>query len=296
MRKPSSGRRLLFRVAALAAVAACAAVAQQPPRPDLPANPADLVRKAVANENKVEPNAPNFMFRLKKVKPDHTETKEMIQTEQGMVGRLLLWNGKPLNAEQRAKEDERLQRLVNDPQQMAQKKKSQDEDDRRTRNMVAALPDAFLYQYAGVKTEEPWGELVVLNFKPNPQFNPPQRETMVFRGMQGTMEIAVPAYRIAKIEARLFRSVNFGWGILGHLDKGGRFTVEQKPVLDNEWVPTHMVLQFTGKVLLFKSLKIDDDEISSDYRRVPSMSVAQAVDLLKKHDGELARNGDSGGK
>jgi hypothetical protein len=280
----------VFSAAALVALTACAWASQETPKPDLLANPVELVRKAVANENSSANDNRHYMFRLTKRKPDHTETREMIETDQGTIGRLLLWNGKPLTPEQREKEDKRLQRLVSDPQQLAQKQKSQKEDDRRTRNMVAALPDAFIYEYAGTQRQEPWGELVILKFKPNPKFDPPLRETMVYRGMEGTMAIAVPAYHIAKIEARLFRDVNFGWGILGHLDQGGQFVVEQKPVENNHWEPSHMVLNFTGKALLVKTIRINEDETTTDYRPVPNMTVTQAVDLLKKRDGEIAQN------
>ena len=217
----------------------------------------------------------------------------MIETDQGVIGRLLMIDGKPLSPADRDKEDKRLQRLVADPQQLAQKQKSQKDDDRRTRTMVAALPDAFLYEYAGTKNEEPWGELVMLNFKPNPNFDPPQRETMVYKGMQGTMAIAVPANHIAKIEAHLFRDVNFGWGILATSIRAGSFIVEQKPVESSNgahWEPSHMVLHFTGKALIFKTIKINDDEATTDIRPVPNMTAAQAVDLLKKHDGEIAEN------
>jgi hypothetical protein len=282
--------RFLFSAAAVLTIAVSAWASQEPVKPELPANPADLVRKAVTNENSSSNDNRHYTYRLIKRKPDRIETREMIETDQGVIGRLLMVNGKPLSPAEREKEDKRLQRLVDDPDQLAQKQKSQKEDDRRTRNMVAALPDAFLYEYAGTENQEPWGEMVVLKFRPNPNFSPPQRETMVYRGMQGTMAIAVPAYRIAKIEARLFRDVNFGWGILGHLDQGGQFIVEQKPVEDNHWEPSHMVLNFTGKALLFKTIKINDDETTIDYRTVPDMSVAQAVDLLKKHDGEIAQN------
>jgi hypothetical protein len=267
--------------------------AQLPPRPDLPANPADLVRKAVANENSQEINNTHYMYRLTKKGPERIETREMIETDQGVIGRLLMINGKPLSPADRDKEEKRLQRLASDPQQLAQKQKSQKDDDRRTRNMVAALPDAFLYEYAGTKNEEPWGELVMLNFKPNPNFDPPQRETAVYKGMQGSMAIAVPANHIAKIEARLFRDVSFGWGILGRLDQGGQFIVEQKPVEGANgihWEPSHMVLHFTGKVLIFKTIRINEDEATTDIRPVPDMTAAQAVDLLKKHDGEVAQN------
>ncbi len=288
-------RRTAFwlRAAALMLLATLAWAVQQPPKPDLPANPADLVRKAVANENAPETDNTHYMYRLTRNKPDHTETREMIETDQGVIGRLLLINGKPLSPADRDKEDKRLQRLVTDSQQLAQKQKSQKDDERRTRNMVAALPDAFLYEYAGTKNEGPWGEMVILNFKPNPNFDPPQRETSVYKGMQGSMAIAVPANRIAKIEARLFRDVNFGWGILGRLDEGGQFIVEQKPVEGINgihWEPSHMVLHFTGKVLLVKTIKINDDEITTDIHLAPDMTAAQAVELLKKHAGEIAQN------
>jgi hypothetical protein len=51
-----------------------------------------------------------------------------------------------------------------------------------------------------------------------------------------------------------------------------------------------MVLNFTGRALIFKTIKIEEDETTTDYRPVPPMSIAQAVDLLKKRDGEIAQN------
>jgi hypothetical protein len=286
-------RTLVLRAAAIMLLATLTWAAQQPPRPDLPANPADLVRKAVANQSAQDADNTHYMYRLTKKKPERTETREMIETEQGVIGRLLMINGKPLSPADRDKEDKRLQRLVSDPQQLAQKQKSQKDDDRRARAMVEALPDAFLYEYAGTKNEEPWGEVVMLKFKPNPEFDPPQRETLVYKGMQGTMAIAVPAYRIARIDAQLFRDVNFGWGILAHLDQGGSFMIEQKPVESSNgahWEPSHLVLHFTGKALIFKTIKINDDETTTDFRPVHGMTAAQAVDLLKKHDGEIAES------
>jgi hypothetical protein len=290
---------LVLKAAAIMLLATLTWAAQQPPIPDLPANPADLVRKAVANQNAKDADNTHYMYRLTKKKPERTETREMIETEEGVIGRLLMINGKPLSPADRDKEDKRLQRLVTDPQQLAQKQKSQKDDDRRTRAMVAALPDAFLYEYAGTKKEDPWGEVVMLNFKPNPDFDPPQRETLVYKGMQGTMAIAVPANHIARIEAQLFRDVNLGWGILAHLDQGGSFMVEQKAVAGSNgahWEPSHMVLHFTGKALIFKSIKINDDEATSDIRPVHNMTAAQAIDLLKKHDGEIAENKGNGAK
>ena len=220
----------------------------------------------------------------------------MVDTKEGTVGRLILINGKPLTPEQRSKEDARLQRLVNDPSQMAAKRKEQADDERRTREMVEAMPDAFLYEYAGTENKEPWGEVAILKFKPNPDFDPPNQETKVYRGRSGEMWIDLTDRRLAKIEAKLFREVAFGWGILGHLDEGGQFVVEQKPVNGRHWEPSHMILNFTGKVLVFKTLKIRQDETTTDYKAVDAMNVAQALDMLKKQEIEVAQAAQNASK
>jgi len=86
----------------------------------------------------------------------------------------------------------------------------------------------------------------------------------------------------------LMQDVNFGWGILGRLDKGGRFSIEQADIGDGQWDLTRMNLSFTGKILLFKHLSIQQQETTSDYRRIPGMNIAQALEMLKKSAEEVA--------
>ena len=92
-------------------------------------------------------------------------------------------------------------------------------------------------------------------------------------------------YRIASIDGTLFKEVGFGWGILGHLDRGGRFVVHQQEVGDNFWEISSMTLSFTGKILLVKNLSISSNEIFSGFKRVPAdLTFAQALELLKKEE------------
>jgi hypothetical protein len=168
---------------------------------------------------------------------------------------------------------------------MQQKRKQQNEDESRTKRMVAALPDAFIYQYTG--TEEKNGHtLVNMKFSPNPKFSPPSREALVYQGMEGTMIIDATAMRMAKIDGTMVKDVSIGWGIIGHLDKGGQFIVEQADVDKGDWEITKMRLNFTGKALIFKSIRIDETDTSTDFHRVPKMTVAQALDFLKKADSQ----------
>jgi hypothetical protein len=263
---------------------------------DWKTNPRDLIRRAVANEEKEPAQKVYFMYRDTKRKKDGTiETKEMLQTPQLMLGRLVAINGKPLNAEQRQNEENRLNRLVQSQDELEKKKKSQQEDDQRARKMVRAIPDAFNFQF--VRTEEgPSGEVAVFDFTPNPNWDPPDRDLQVFTGMSGVIKIAVNAEHLTLMQATLTKDVNFGWGILGRLYKGGDFLIEESEVAPGQWDLTHMKLHFTGRILLFKSLNIQEDESTSNYQIVQPMTVAQALDKLRDMDSEYAKNANGGGK
>jgi hypothetical protein len=134
-------------------------------------------------------------------------------------------------------------------------------------------------------------KLVRLKFRPNPAFQPPSHVEQVLTGMQGVLVIDPVAKRIARIDGNLFKEVAFGWGILGHLDKGGHFLVEQRDVGNGSWQVSRMSLAFTGKILLFKSLAIKSDETFSDFHEVPNnTSFAQGVEMLKAENTKLAQN------
>ena len=210
----------------------------------------------------------------------------------GSIGRLLAINDKPLTPEQRKQDDERLNQLL-DPGKMREKAKSQKEDEQRTLKMLRAMPAAFIYKYAGTETTPQGQHLVRLDFTPNPDYVPPSREVQVFQGMRGQVWIDSQAVRIAKIDGTLFRDVNFGWGILGRLYKGGRFVVEQAQLANGYWDTVHMQLKFDGKILMFKSLHIEEIEHDWDFRPVPKMDVQQALNILRSSGDQIGQGATS---
>jgi hypothetical protein len=261
---------------------------------DWKTNPRQLARIAAENENKL-PAKPMYFMHLdvKRNKNGQTETREMVNTPEITLGRIIAIDGHPLSAEEKAKEDARLNRLVSSPDELAKKRKEQTLDDARARKMVQAIPDAFTFQYVGTE-KGPSGDVVVMKFSPDPNWDPPDRELQVFTGMQGVLKIAIPQNRIALMDATLFRGVDFGWGIFGHLNQGGSFLIEQKEVSPGYWDTTHMKLHFTGKILLIKSLEIQEDEQTGDYRPVEGMSVAQALSKLKEFGEEYGKTANGG--
>ena len=264
-------------------------------------DPVELVRKAVQNEIKTSQDpGSHFMFRGTKTTPKGSTTKIYVETVEATAGLVIAYNGKPLNDEQRRAEQARLERFIRNPEELRRKRAQEHEDAERTLRIVRALPDAFLFEYAG---EEPGSSdvgrvgdpLVKLKFRPNPTYDPPSRVEEILTGMQGVVLVDVPRARIALIDGTLFKDVGFGWGILGHLDRGGEFLVQQREVGDNVWEISKMALNFTGKILLFKNLTIVSTEVFSDFKQVSSdLTFNQALDLLRKEETAVADNPSAG--
>jgi hypothetical protein len=253
--------------------------------------PAKLVSEAIENELKHADDPTKYMYKDRRQTPHVTTTKEMVETEQGTVARLIAFNDQPPTPEQRADDEAKLQKLLSDPDAMNKKRKEQDEDAARVRRMFREIPKAFLFEFAGTEPGKNGNEVIKLNFKPNPNYDPPSREMSVYAAMQGSMWIDAKELRLAKMEAALFRDVSFGWGILGHLDKGGHFNIEQSDLGNGRWEATNMNIQFTGKALLFKTINLHQIETLSDFRRIPdSTTLAQGVELLRKNPTSVADN------
>jgi hypothetical protein len=272
----------------LLALAGIAAFAQQKSDVD----PIALVRSAAKNEIRANDAEQYYMFKDATEYKDHSVTKEVVRTPQGGLSSTVLLNGHPLSADERKKEDEKLQKFANDPEARRRRRDASKADDKRAGLMLTSLPDAFLYTYAGTDRGPHGEELVHLNFKPNPGFSPPNHETAVYQGMQGDMIIDRQAMRIAKIDGTLVKDVDFGWGILGKLYKGGKFRIVQRDVGGGHWEEVEETLNFNGKILMIKPLTIWSTETMTDFRPIPpNLTAAQALDLLHKTAEQVADNG-----
>ena len=239
----------------------------------------------------------HHMFLSRKETGHGSQTKLYCETKDAMAGMAVAYDDKPLTRDQRLAEEARLEQLMKDPEELKKKREREKEDAERVGRIVRAMPDAFLFDYDGTEPSAPGvgqagDELVRLKFRPNPKYDPPTRTEQVLEGMQGYLLIDAGKKRIAMIDGTLFKDVGFGWGILGHLDRGGHFLVEQGDVGDGSWDMRRMSLAFTGKILFFKRIDIKSTEVLSDFRPVPrGLSFAQGVDLLKKQEAPVANNG-----
>jgi hypothetical protein len=255
-------------------------------------DPAEMVRKSVQNEVKsANDGSTRFLFHGIKTTPKGSTTRIYVETKDATAGMVVAYNGNPLTPEQRRDEEARFGRFVTNPEELRKKRQQEKENSENSLRITRALPDAFLYEYAGEEQGSPGmgrpgSTLVKLKFQPNPKYEPPSHVEEILTGMQGYILVDPVHHRIASIDGTLFKEVGFGWGILGHLNRGGRFFVQQQQVDDNLWEISSMTLNFTGKILMFKNLNINSTEVFSGFKRVPpDITFAQALEIIKKEQG-----------
>jgi hypothetical protein len=238
----------------------------------------DPARRVVTNELKFQDDHTNWMYRLEKEQYGKKQVEEIVETKEGSLSRLLFINDRPLTAKQQLEEDERVQELMTSRSAQQKLQRTRDAETLQGRRLFKMLPDAFVFTYAGAD-----GNLVKLSFRPNPSFRAPSLEARVFRDMEGVMWVDCKQDRLAGIDGHLTQTVKFGFGVLGHLDKGGHFEVKQAEVVPGHWDMTTLSLEMTGKALLFASIGVQKKETHHDFHRVSDdLTITQAADILNR--------------
>jgi hypothetical protein len=238
----------------------------------------DLARRVITNELKFQADHTNWMYRLEKEQDGKKQVKEIIETKEGSLSRLLSINDRPLTAKQQEEEDRRVGELMTSRGAQQKLRRALDAETLQGRRLFKMLPDAFVFNYAGGD-----GNLVKMSFRPNPQFHPPSLEARVFHDMEGEMWVDCRQERLAAFDGHLTQTVKFGFGLLGRLDKGGHFEVRQAEVVPGHWDMTTLSLEMTGKALLFATVDVQKKENHRDFHRVSDdLTLTQAAEILNQ--------------
>jgi hypothetical protein len=240
-----------------------------------PPSPAELVNVVVANELKDRVERGKWMYLITTQEGTQTLTEQQVETKDGPVHRLLAIDGRPLDAYQRQQDNARIDRLLRDPGEQLKVKRAQDDDERKLQTLMHLMPAAFLYDYDGVE-----GNLVRVKFRPNPNYTPPTYEARVVHSLAGTVLIDLQQKRLAKLSGQLVSPVEFGYGLLGHIDNGGTVEIGRVEVGPLQWKTALIAIHLSGRLVLFKTISKQEHEIRSDFRAVPDdLNVWQANQL-----------------
>jgi len=243
-------------------------------------SPADLVKAVIRGELNTSDvtEITRWKYRLVKEVDGKQETREVVETKSGSLDRLIEIAGKPLTDAQQRSEADRIFRLSHSPEEQYKLEQARRKDAEQCNAFLKMIPDAFLFGYAGES-----GGLTKLIFKPNPRFQPPSREGKVLHEMAGEIWVDAQQQRLVSINGELMNEVKFAGGLLGHLEKGGRFTVKRAEIVPGHWELTEMAVNMRGKALLFKTISVQQKELHGNFERVPDdLNLSDAAGLLLK--------------
>jgi hypothetical protein len=259
----------------------------------LPQDATQYVREVVRHQIAAnDDDHSHWRYRIHREDEKGSQDRDVIDTKEGQLARTLAVNGQPLTPEQRASDDARMKKLVQDPAERAKREKRAKDDNDKATQMFKAIPDAFIFKYDG---EE--GGQIRLTFLPNPHYDAPNRELQVFRAMGGQMWIDRSAERLTRMEGTLFEDVTFGWGLLGRLNKGGTFSVAQSNVGDNHWEIVALDVKMSGHAVIFKTINVKQMQRLTEFRRVSdNLTIAEAYQLLTKPEAVSAESRPRGVK
>src|SRR5437588_4335969 len=92
-------------------------------------NAQQLVKDVVYNELKaIKEDNSHWMYISTETAADSRQSREVVETKDGVIYRVMGIEGRPLSAEERKQEDQRIQKLLKNPGEQKKQQKARDED------------------------------------------------------------------------------------------------------------------------------------------------------------------------
>jgi hypothetical protein len=237
--------------------------------------PLSWAEDAVRNEIKVIDDSDQvpLRYRQRKVDEKGDTTREVIESKEGSVARLVERDGQPITAAEDAAERARLMKDITSPDDFFKHHRRDHEVRDSVVKLVELLPQAMIYSYAPGQPQlkDVDGLQVVLDFHPDPAFRPPTLFADVLTGLQGRVWIDERTHTVTRIEAHVLHMVVLGFGLLAKIYPGGTIEFEQTHIAGDQWAYSHVDEHMTARVLMVKTLPENNVVTSWDFRPMPSL-------------------------
>ena len=238
--------------------------------------PSQLVRDVVYNELHDHQRHGYWRYWIAKHSQQLSKTLEQVETADGPITMLIAADGRPLNPADRRDEEEKLNHFLNSPSEQARHRQDYADDEKRIGRILTLLPEAFLFDEPRIE-----GDCFHLHFRPNPDYPPHSVEARIFHAMSGEIWIDARNKRLARLDGHLEENVDFGYGILGRLYKGGWFRLQRTQVSSTDWKTERLEIHMNGRALFLKTISRETSEVRGGFAPVPAgLTLAQGVKLL----------------
>ena len=271
----------------LAIVAAASCVLAQSPAqaPDLgTSTPLSWAEAAADNELHIIDDDGSFplRYRMRRVDAKGDTTRDVIETRQGTVARLVQRNGQPITAAEDAAEHERLQAQLNSPSDFAKQHKRDNATRNYSMQLVRQISHAMIFTYTPGQPQRPnfAGPQVVLDFTPDPHYKPPSLIDDTLTGIEGRVWIDRKSLRVIRVEGHVLHPIDYGWGVLGRIYPGGSVEFEQANAGGERWAYAHVREDLTIRMVI-KTVQERQSMDAADFQLLPApVDYQEAIQIL----------------
>ncbi len=223
-------------------------------------------------------------YRMRKVDRKGDTTREVIETREGNVARLVERDGGPLSAEEDAGERERLNGILQSPDTFLKHRRRDRESLKYGVELIHNLPPSMLWSFAAGQPQlgDVPSRQIVLDFTPDPKYKPPTLVTESLTGVAGRVWIDAGTRRVSRIQGHVLHPVDFGWGgVLARVNPGGTVEFTQTQAGPGRWLTSHMEAHLSIREVLVHTVTEDLRMQVSDVQPLPAaMSFQEAIRFL----------------
>ena len=215
------------------------------------------------------------------------KTYEVLEIYGDTVQRLIAKNDQPLDAKQAAKEEEKIQKMIdkrkNESESDRLKREQKEEKEREDgRKFVREVADAYDFTLLGTESvggREAW----VFQGEPRTGFEPHMKESKFLSKFHGRVWIDKSDLQMAKLDVEAIDNVSVGW-VLARIHKGARFMIEQTRVNDEVWLPRYLTFKVDARLALLKGFRLNGEETFRDYKKFRASSkIVGMGDVQEQH-------------
>jgi hypothetical protein len=150
--------------------------------------------------------------------------------------------------------------------------KQQEDDDKNIEELLRIIPEAFVFEDQGKE-----GQSERIAFHPNPGFKLKTYEQRILHALDGIVVIDLHDKRTARLSGSLGTRVEFGYGLIGHVEQGGTTEITRVHLSSGVWKTSVEKIDIDGRFVLLKTITKHRDESRTGFEPVaPDTTFAQA--------------------
>jgi hypothetical protein len=192
-------------------------------------------------------------------------------------------DGQPRTVAELAREEAEYERrlaLALQPETERQQRRRLAREAERRREEAAAIADMaglFAVEFVGRELVAGMPSIVV-TFTPRPEAEATTRAGRFLKSVSGRAWFSETEFELLRVEAEVFETFAYGWGILARIHKGARAVIERQRLPDGTYLPKQYDFSGRGRVLLVRGVQRDVTVTFSDFRKAPPQAASRGAE------------------